>query len=87
MKIFTEDELRQFDGRNGLIYIAYCGKVYDVSASYHWRRGVHHAMHSCGCDLTSALQQAPHGIELLEKFPVVGYLGGNSEECTRRELV
>lgn len=27
-----------------------------------------------GCDLTEALKRAPHGSELLERFPVVGKL-------------
>jgi len=74
MRIFTEEELREYDGRNGVTYIAYGGKVYDVSVSYHWRKGSHHVMHCAGCDLTEALEQAPHGLSLLEKFPIVGEL-------------
>jgi predicted heme/steroid binding protein len=31
-------------------------------------------MHHAGCDLTEALELAPHGIGLLEKFPIVGEL-------------
>ena len=74
MRIFTEEELKTYDGSNGPGYVAYRGKVYDVSSSYHWRNGIHHAMHPCGCDLTEAFAQAPHGIDKLEKFPVVGEL-------------
>jgi predicted heme/steroid binding protein len=74
MRIFTEDELKKYDGRNGLAYIAYRGKVYDVSASYHWRKGIHHAAHRAGCNLTGTLEQAPHDPDLLDKFPVVGKL-------------
>jgi len=75
MRIFTEEELRQYDGRNGVVYVAYRGKVYDVSISYHWRKGIHHVMHRAGFDLTEALEKAaPHGASLLEKFPVVGEL-------------
>jgi predicted heme/steroid binding protein len=74
MRIFTEKELKKYDGKNGLAYIAYRGKVYDVSASYHWRKGIHQATHRSGCDLTEAFEQAPHGLDLLEKFPVVGKL-------------
>jgi predicted heme/steroid binding protein len=74
MRIFTEEELKNYDGKNGLAYIAYRGKVYDVSASYHWRKGVHHVAHRAGCDLTGALEQAPHDPGLLDKFPVVGKL-------------
>jgi len=74
MKKFTEEELRKYDGSNGVTYIACYGKVYDVSASYHWRKGIHQVMHQAGCDLTKAFEQAPHDISLLEKFPIVGDL-------------
>lgn len=33
---------------------------------------MHHATHQAGCDLTEALRQAPHGHDLLDKFPIVG---------------
>lgn len=74
MKIFTQEELREYDGSNGVAYIACNGKVFDVSGSYHWRKGVHHFRHLAGADLTDALEQAPHGIDLLEKFPIIGEL-------------
>jgi predicted heme/steroid binding protein len=48
--------------------------VYDVSDSYHWRKGVHHVSHHAGFDLTDALERAPHDFSLLEKFPIVGEL-------------
>jgi len=74
MRIFTREELSKYDGSDGIAYVACNGKVYDVSRSYHWRKGVHHAMHSAGLDLTPALDQAPHGLDLLQKFPIVGEL-------------
>lgn len=73
-KSFTKEELRKYNGHNGISYIAYKGKVFDVSHSYHWRKGVHHARHNAGCDLTGALKQAPHSVDLLNKFPIVGEL-------------
>jgi predicted heme/steroid binding protein len=76
MKIFTREELQKYDRSNGIAYVACYGKVYDVSDSYHWRKGVHHVGHQAGCDLTDALELAPHGFSLLEKFSVVGELGG-----------
>jgi predicted heme/steroid binding protein len=76
MKIFTEEELRKYDGSNGIAYVACYGKVYDVSDSYHWRQGVHHVRHHAGSDLTDALERAPHGFSLLGKFPVVGAMVG-----------
>lgn len=75
MKEFTEKELAQYDGKNGNpAYVAYKGKVYDVSKSFLWKDGTHQVFHSAGVDLTDALEQAPHGRDALEKFPVVGIL-------------
>lgn len=69
------EELARFDGRDGRpAYLAYAGKVYDVTDSFLWRDGRHQALHRAGQDLTEALGQAPHGPELLERFPVVGIL-------------
>jgi len=75
MRKFTEEELAQYDGRNGNpVYIGYKGKVYDVSNSFLWKGGRHQVFHSAGMDLTDALKQAPHGEEILKKFPIVGLL-------------
>ena len=77
MKEFTEEELAQYNGRYGNpAYVAYEGKVYNVSASFLWKDGAHEVLHNAGVDLTEALEQAPHGREVLEKFPVVGILHG-----------
>jgi len=56
MRVFTEEELRQYNGSNGVVYIAYQDKVYDVSSSYHWRKRVHHIRHYASYDLTDALK-------------------------------
>ena len=75
MKEFSEEELAQCDGKNGKpAYVAYKGKVYDVSASFLWKDGRHQVLHKAGIDLTDALEEAPHGVDVLEKFPVVGTL-------------
>ncbi|MFB0503680.1 MAG: cytochrome b5 domain-containing protein [Candidatus Bathyarchaeia archaeon] len=75
MRQFTEDELAQYNGKNGNpVYIVYKGKVYDVSTSFLWKDGTHQVLHTAGVDLTDTLEQAPHGGEVLEKFPVVGIL-------------
>ena len=76
MKRFSREELAHYDGKNGVpAYVAYKGKVYDVSISFHWRNGEHQVLHNAGEDLTDSLERAPHGAELLEKFPKVGILG------------
>ena len=71
-KVFTKEELKQYDGSNGIVYVAFRSKVYDVSKSFHWKRGLHQVVHHAGCDLTEALEKAPHSSEMLDKFPVVG---------------
>ena len=79
MKIFSREELEKYDGSNGISYIAYRDKVYDVSGSYHWKKGVHQVSHQAGCDLTEAMKDAPHLPNLLFKFPVVGQLEEENE--------
>jgi predicted heme/steroid binding protein len=75
MRTFTREELQRFDGREGRpAYVAFRGKVYDVSESFLWRGGKHQVLHQAGEDLTEAMQEAPHGEELLARFPVVGEL-------------
>lgn len=75
MHKFTKEELARCDGKNGSqAYVAYKGKVYDVSDSLLWKGGGHQASHTAGQDLTDALEEAPHNSELLEEFPVVGIL-------------
>jgi predicted heme/steroid binding protein len=74
MKLFTIEELKKYDGSRGIAYIAYKGKVYDVSQSFQWKKGIHQIRHHAGLDLTAALKQAPHTPDLLFKFPVVGRL-------------
>ena len=75
MKVFTREELKKYNGSDGgTIYVACQGKVYDVSQSYHWRKGVHQVRHQAGYNLTEAMTEAPHGRDLLDKFPVIGEL-------------
>ncbi len=75
MKEFTEEELIQFNGKNGKpAYLVYNGKVYNVTASFLWKDGNHQVLHNAGVDLTDALEQAPHDEKVLKKFPVVGIL-------------
>ncbi len=75
MRRFTKAELAQYNGLDSeRILIACHGKVYDVTRSFLWQKGKHQALHRAGCDLTPLLKDAPHGVELLERFPVVGIL-------------
>jgi predicted heme/steroid binding protein len=72
---FTKKELGRYHGRNGApAFIAYKGRVYDVSRSFLWQDGRHQALHAAGRDLTSSLEEAPHDAEVLKIFPMVGTL-------------
>jgi predicted heme/steroid binding protein len=75
MRIFSRAELARYNGKEGApAYIAYKGKVYDASDSFQWKNGRHQVVHNAGEDLTEALEQAPHGVEMLERLPVIGIL-------------
>jgi predicted heme/steroid binding protein len=55
------------------IWVAFEGKIYDVSLSRLWRGGKHYE-HWAGQDLTSELADAPHTEQVLGKFPIIGFL-------------
>jgi len=75
MKEFDTDSLKEFNGQNGKpVYAAHQGKVYDISASRFWKTGTHMKRHPSGKDLTAAITAAPHGPEVLERYPQVGIL-------------
>ncbi|MFQ6099903.1 MAG: cytochrome b5 domain-containing protein [Anaerolineae bacterium] len=75
MRRFTIKELAQCNGKDGAsAFIAYKGRVYDVSHSFLWQNGRHQVLHIAGVDLTASLDQAPHGADVLEGFSVVGVL-------------
>ena len=71
---FSKEELGKFNGKNNPPYIAYKGKVYDVSHCSHWKDGIHQGLHEAGCDLTRYMKDAPHGEDVLDKFPLLGDL-------------
>ncbi|RME68231.1 MAG: hypothetical protein D6778_02160 [Nitrospirae bacterium] len=71
----TLEELVQFDGKEDRpAYVAYKGKIYDVSGSRLWKNGSHMRKHLAGFDLTEAMKQAPHGEDRILGFPEVGRL-------------
>ncbi len=75
MKSLTPKELTEQNGTPGTrTLIAVNDTVFDVSESTKWKHGLHMNRHRAGTDLTEALSAAPHGHDVLERFPVVGNL-------------
>ncbi len=73
MNKFTKSTLAKYDGLDGRqAFVAYEGRVYDVSDSFFWENGQHWTVHSAGRDLTEELKRAPHSAEKLQEFPVIG---------------
>ncbi|MBI5015606.1 MAG: cytochrome b5 [Deltaproteobacteria bacterium] len=75
MKELDQQALAQGDGKEGRpALVAYQGRVVDVTGSKRWPGGLHLRRHQAGADLTADLAAAPHGPEMLERFPQVGTL-------------
>lgn len=76
MKKFTVAELQEYNGKDGKsVYVAYNGKVYDVSSSFLWEEGDHQGEHTAGKDLTDEIKEAPHEPDLLDMYPIIGEIG------------
>ncbi len=72
---FTIDELGKFDGKEGRpAYVAFNGKVYDVTDANLWTDGNHMGEHDAGRDLTQGIAASPHGDRVVESMKIVGIL-------------
>ncbi len=66
------EKLARGDGKEGRpVYVSREGILHDLSSSPAWKGGLHMGRHHAGRDLTEALRDAPHGPEMLARFPVV----------------
>lgn len=75
LKPLSLKELQRFDGQEGRpLCIGYKGKVYDLSSSPLFQGEKRMRCHIAGKDLTREIELAPHGEDLVFKFPVVGRL-------------
>jgi len=71
---YTRSQLALRNGQDKPeIWIAYQQIIYDVSESRLWFKGMHYE-HWAGQDLTDELKDAPHSLEVFEKFKAVGRL-------------
>lgn len=72
-----KDDLQQYNGKEGSkSYVSYQGKVYDVTDSRLWKNGKHVNRHEAGMDLSEAMESAPHGADVLERFQQVDTITG-----------
>lgn len=75
LPIYSKGELSLRNGQDKEeIWVAYKGKIYDLTSSKKWVGGKHYNIHWSGQDLTSELQSAPHTELVFSRFPVVGIL-------------
>ena len=88
MKLFEIEELEQMNGKDGKpCCIAYKNRVYDVSGSKLWATGVHMRIHPAGSDLTDHLPKAPHGPEVLKRYPQIGTVHIGAEPASEPKKV
>ncbi|WP_221405460.1 cytochrome b5 domain-containing protein [Roseivirga ehrenbergii] len=74
MKSYTPSQLALRNGQDRPeIWVAYQGRIYDVTSSRLWKNGMHYE-HWAGQDLTNELPDAPHTEKVFEKFSVIGIL-------------
>ncbi len=70
----TKSQLALRNGQDkDQIWIAYRGKVYDVTGSRLWLKGKHYE-HWAGQDLSDELKDAPHTEKVFGKFKIIGIL-------------
>jgi len=73
-------DLGRHDGADGRrAYVAFQGRVYDVTESDRWKGGRHFGKHTAGADLTASLKGAPHGAEVFERVKMIGDLAPPGE--------
>ena len=72
-KQFNAETLSLCSGAEGKqACIAYKDRVIDVTASKLWPNGQHMMRHRAGMDLTEEIKNAPHGLEVLDRYPQAG---------------
>ncbi|RXK48190.1 cytochrome b5 domain-containing protein [Aquirufa rosea] len=71
---YTQAQLALRNGQDRPeIWVAFQGKIYDVSSSRLWKNGKHYE-HWAGQDLSEELKDAPHTAQVFEKFQAIGIL-------------
>lgn len=67
LNVYTAETLAKYNGKDGQpAYVAYEGKVYDVSNVKEWKTGTHQGKYEAGKDYTDVLNNvAPHPVSFL----------------------
>lgn len=80
-RVFTMEELRTYYNGNGEnpAYVAYKGKVYDVTNHEGWEGGQHFSGAKAGEDITNMFGSAPHSESVVDDLPEVGVVGVSQE--------
>ena len=74
LPVYTKSQLALRNGQDKQeVWVAFEGKIYDVTSSRLWRSGKHYE-HWAGQDLTDELKDAPHTSKVFDKFTVIGML-------------
>jgi predicted heme/steroid binding protein len=74
LPFYTKNQLALRNGHDlDEIWVAFEGKIYDVTRSTLWRNGKHYE-HWAGQDLTEELATAPHTKSAFDRFEVIGLL-------------
>ncbi|WP_420388293.1 cytochrome b5 domain-containing protein [Roseivirga sp.] len=74
LKTYTKAQLALRNGQDREeVWVAYEGKIYDVTNSRLWKTGKHYE-HWAGQDLTDELPDAPHTEEVFKRFKQIGEL-------------
>jgi predicted heme/steroid binding protein len=74
IKSYTKQQLALRNGQDrDEIWVAYQGKIYDVTESRLWKKGQHYE-HWAGQDLTDELPDAPHTEEVFLRYKQIGVL-------------
>ncbi|EPR37537.1 cytochrome b5 [Desulfovibrio sp. X2] len=84
-RTFSPEELARNDGSEGKpVYVAVDGKVVDLSESKLWKNGRHMNRHTAGGNMSEEIKAAPHGPELLERFPQIGVMQEEGQAAPKK---
>lgn len=73
---YTKQQLSLRNGQDKPeIWVAFKGKIYDMTQSRMWRNGKHYE-HWAGQDLSAEMADAPHTATVFDKFDPIGELVG-----------